>query len=104
MRFVTGHAAGMIGADGVDVAVLMVSMFQELYKHTHDGQDKDDFYQRRNALKRNPMIVPDKRNRTIRYTGMIPLLYSRHIPVSRSSEIARLQMFSTSFNFIIFNF
>lgn len=32
------------------------------------------FITRRNALKKNPMIVPDKRNRTIRYTGMIPLL------------------------------
>lgn len=28
------------------------------------------FITRRNALKRNPMIVPDKRNRTIRYTRL----------------------------------
>ena len=27
------------------------------------------FITRRNALKRNPMIVPDKRNRTIRLHG-----------------------------------
>lgn len=62
------------------------------------------FITRRNALKRNPMIVPDKRNRTIRYTGMIPLLLSRHIPVSRTSETTRLQMFSMSRSFISLNF
>ena len=44
MRFVTGHATGMTGAEGVDVAVLMFFVLSELYKHAHDGQDKDDFY------------------------------------------------------------
>ena len=73
MRFVTGHATGMTGAD------LMSRFSCFLYFRSYTSMPMTDrirmtFITRRNALKRNPMIVPDKRNRTIRYTGMIPLL------------------------------
>lgn len=74
MRFVTGHATGMIGAEGVDVAVLMFLYFRSYTSMPMTDRIRMTFITRRNALKRNPMIVPDKRNRTIRYTGMIPLL------------------------------
>ena len=69
-----GHAAGITGAGGVNVAVLMSLRFKDYTSMPMTVRAIIIFTMRVNVLKRRLMSVPDKRNRTIRYTGMIPLL------------------------------
>lgn len=69
-----GHAAGMTGAGGVNVAVLMSLCFKDYTSMPMTVRAIIIFTMRVNVLKRRLMSVPDKRNRTIRYMGMIPLL------------------------------
>ena len=69
-----GHAAGMAGAGGVNAAVLMPLCFKGYTSMPMTVRAIIIFTMRVNVLKKRLMSVPDKRNRTGRYTGMIPLL------------------------------
>jgi hypothetical protein len=71
---VVGHAAGMTGADGVNVKVLISSAFNDYTSMPMVIRTRIVFRMKVNVLKIRLTRVPDKRNRTSRYTGMIPLL------------------------------
>ena len=69
-----GHAAGITGAGGVNVAVLMSLRFKDYTSMPMTVRAIIIFTMRVNVRERRLMSFPDKRNRTGRYTGMIPLL------------------------------
>ena len=69
-----GHAAGMTGAGEENVAVLMTLKIEGYTNMPARSRTRIIFMTKERALKKNPMIVPEKRNRTMVYTGTIPLL------------------------------